>query len=619
MIKLLSGFIFISFLLLASCSFTSESGSNKSHNTAVSGASSTVAATVAAAAADKDTDSVFQLDSEVINGIMFRDVTAEQSRVYTITNLIAEFRSLLVNQSYLLSETKWDVCYKTELLDENNDTLLEISFGAGGVIFGRDVRIGGSLLKKGVAYDTEQWIYDYMREFFEGQVLNPVHIGYPARLEIPTDIYTVEMLDSGSSKINQYDTFSRLNAFTGKYISGKEFEIVGSERLFNNKSIQDEASKANGNQCLVITYNTSENYMDIHSANEYNELAKAYTLTFYKHPEIPDAYELVADTMVFYIRVGKDFDTAFRELFAQDRKTDIKLTPSDITTLFREKKPNYMEYICKNLGMTGWDDREDNKLDVKSMKLDSSSPYKVLCFSNPYDLRLLIFKYDNKTWNFTGYIDFGGRQAGTDYSTEKAGGRIWIVGNRCRGYGTGESINNREWYIITDKGVSLALSIPFDSYEVGPYGGYIYKAEDIKLKTGKNVSISADYNITRVYMLDIDSADEYRQVNMTGKKNMVFTWDDKEYRFVSACETDSRGLTVIPPEYSGLSENCGKLLDKNYDRLTANIKNLSEQNVEEMKRYKAQGIKEFLNDCPDSDKKAALCRLLNETYSGFIH
>lgn len=140
-----------------------------------------------------------------------------------------------------------------------------------------------------------------------------------------------------------------------------------------------------------------------------------------------------------------------------------------------------------------------------------------------------------------------------------AGGYTWIVGNRNRGHGTGEDINNREWYTVDGSGKKLAMSIPYNTYQVGPYGGSIFQADSIRLVQGGPVRLRVDYSLTRVYMLDIAEADEYGQVTVTAKKTVEFVWDADNRIFTSKYPIDERG---------------------------------------------------FLGDCPDGAKKAALLELL---------
>jgi len=73
-----------------------------------------------------------------------------------------------------------------------------ITMGASAVTFDRDVRIGGTILKKGVAYETGQPIFNYMLKFCEGCVLDPVCPTYPAAIEIPADGYAAGLINRGS-------------------------------------------------------------------------------------------------------------------------------------------------------------------------------------------------------------------------------------------------------------------------------------------------------------------------------------------------------------------------------------------------------------------------------------
>jgi hypothetical protein len=257
-----------------------------------------------------------------------------------------------------------------------------------------------------------------------------------------------------------------------------------------------------------------------------------------------------------------------------------------------------------------WNPRGDDALKKRKLKLADGRQYTVFDIINPYDSRLLFF--NTKTGRYIDYIDFGGRQAGTAYKTESSGGFTWIVGDRCLGHGTGESIYNREWYTIDDSGKKLALSMPYNTYEVGPYGGSIFEAGSIKLLDGSPVRLKVGYSLTRVFMLDIDDADEYGQVSIKTKKNVEFTWDPGLGRFTSEYKVGVDGVTQITPESTGITEKCGEILEKNFDRLKSGAEALDSLENDLVRSHKAGSLEEFLRACPESSKKAALLKLLSD-------
>lgn len=173
------------------------------------------------------------LDRLDIDGIMFNDFNNGQKVEYTITELINEFKSFISGQVYNVTDVEWDKSYIALLLDNDNRTILEITFGARSATFDRDVEIGGGHYEKDKTYDTGGWINEYMMQFIRGAVLNPVHISYPAKLRNPGGYYTTEMLNDGSLVINQYETLPALHAFIDGSLTGKDIEISGSERLFS--------------------------------------------------------------------------------------------------------------------------------------------------------------------------------------------------------------------------------------------------------------------------------------------------------------------------------------------------------------------------------------------------
>ena len=555
-------------------------------------------------------DEAVSLDTLDIACIAFKVINTEQSAEYTDKGFMEEFRSFILNQTYTDAMEDWDESHSASLLDKDRHTLLKLTLGARSIAFDSDVEIGGHRYEKGKTYETGEWLYEYMSQFIQGAVLNPVHIDYPAKLRIPGEYYTAEMLNEGSLTINKYETLTALHAFITGSFAGRDIEIIGSERLYSDEAIQAEEAKAWKIRVIRINCDSSDTYMYISSQNEYKELVGAYSLSLYKDAGRTGTYRLATGGEVFLIKVDDAFDKTFQELFYNDMKTKLKLNASDVEKLFGQKKPWSMDYICRNLGMELWNKREDDTLDRSRIKLDNGNPYTVLTIKNPYDSRLLFF--NSKSVAFIDYIDFGHREAGTAFTVERAGEYAWIVGNRNRGHGTGEDINNQEWYTVDDSGKKLALSIPYNTYEVGPYGGSIFQADEIRLEKGKPVRLSVDYSLTRVYMLDVPEADEYGQVNVTAKKNIEFVWDSGLRKFTASYPVDEEGLTQITPECTGITQKCGAILESGYNRLLVGVEALDSIENKLEKGHKAGALEQFLGDCPDSNKKTALLKLLSE-------
>lgn len=140
----------------------------------------------------------------------------------------------------------------------------------------------------------------------------------------------------------------------------------------------------------------------------------------------------------------------------------------------------------------------------------------------------------------------------------------------------------------------------------------MFKAEDIRLEKGNPVRLKVDYSLTRVYMLDVPEADEYGQVNISGKKTVDFVWDAGQQIFTSAYPISEQGATQISPECTGITKKVDAILESDYDRLLDEIKALDSLENKLEKDHKTGALELFLEDCPDSDKKAALIGLLSE-------
>jgi hypothetical protein len=593
------------FLLFVSCS--------NNNATFIDGHSSSLKDSSFSEPVSASVNNTVNLDTLDIGGVMFTNLNEGHSVQYTLVNLVNEFRSFISKQDYYVAESECDEYYSAILLDHNSQALLKIIIGSRSAAFDRNVEVNGKLYEKDIIYETCTWLYEYMEQFMQGNVLNPAYIDYPAKLRIPGEYNNVEMVYAGSNNINEYGTLTALHTFVSESFTGMDFEIIGSKVLYGIKSQQEEEAEAARERVIHIECDYSEIYMNVISQNEYMEFIRAYALSLYKDAEKPGIYRLATDGAVFHIKVDDAFDKAFQQLFENDMKSEFKLNLSDVKKIFEQKKPYYMEYICRNLGMEMWNSREDDTMEQSSIKLDNGNSYAVLRIINPYNSRLMFF--NNKTGAFIDYINFGGRQAGTDYTVQRADVKAWVVGDKCLGHGTGESIYNREWYTLDDTGKKLALSIPYDTYLVGPYGGSIFHADKIQLVNDDPIRIEVSYSITRVYMLDIAEADEYGQVKITADKKVKFVWDDSQRKFISGYPIDEQGVTQITPDVTGISAKCGAILEKGYDRLLSNIKALDSLENNLKRVHRAGSFELFLRDCPDSTEKAALLMLLSEKAS----
>lgn len=550
-----------------------------------------------------------KLDTLDIGSIMFRDLSEEQSAQYAMTNFINEFKSFISNQAYHITEDTWEEEYHVLLLNAENQTLLELSMSGRSVVFDRDVEINGSLYKKGTTYETGLWLNESMNQFLQGKVLNPVHMDYPAKVRIPREHYeAVDMLNAGSDNINQYETLDALYTFMNDTVAGRDFEIAGCERLYTDEAMQWEEAKAA--QTRVLQINCSSTHLNITSGNTYDELVTGYSFSLYKDAEKPGLYRLATGGEVLLVKVDDAFDRAFQELFDNDLKSGYKLDAAEVEKLFQQKKPYSMEYLCRNLGVEQWNERPEDTLKRSSVKLDNGNAYTMLSFKSPFDLRLLFF--DKASGAFIDSISFGGRAAGTEYTVQRSGKNAWIVGDRCRGYGTGIAIYNREWYTLDEQGKKLALSMPFYNVDIGPYGGSIFQANRLQLKGGDTVRLKVSYEITRIYLLDIPEANEYGQVEVTSNKQVEFVWDGSQRKFTSEFPVDDQGITQVSHTCAGISEQCGAILEKEYDRLLSGIEALASMENGSERAYRANVYELFLSDCPDGTKKAALRELLAE-------
>jgi hypothetical protein len=393
-----------------------------------------------------------------ISRISVKDIPAGRQKDYSEPGLIKEFCGLLENHRYTGIEKMSGESCRAEFFDLNGKSVFTLTFNDNTVYTDRDITIGKTELAEG-AYEADGWSWInfsfYLNQLDTGMVVDPENIQYPAKLKIPDEYYELRLIDEGDERINNYDVYPMLYDFMKTSFIGREAEIVSNKKYYDYEAVQSEIEKTKKeSRCIVVAYSTSDTRFEISSQDSYKSSILGYCPILAKIPNQPGMYKLIADRVILQLRMDSDFDTGFEALFLKNGKTYKAVSPEEIKGLFDGKQPHYMEYICRNLGIGEWTGNEPDRLEIKEMKLDSrSKPYTVVNIYNPFDLRMLVYRRNNDgAAGFVGDIGFGGRVAGTEYRLEKAGDRIWIAGNRCRGYGTGISLYYREWYLVTDNG-----------------------------------------------------------------------------------------------------------------------------------------------------------------------
>jgi hypothetical protein len=572
-----------------------------------------------AAINQKSEDNAINPDVMQISKIRIKSLYDACEAEYTDNSFISEFCALFAGQTFSKINSEWDGDYQVELLSEDGTIVATMTSIGSVVTFDNDITINERFIKKG-SYNANQWISDYVRKYMEGMVVDPVYIQYPAVISIPDNINYQDIVDKGSSKVNTYETIEQIYELLDSSFANNEFSILNARRLFDNEEVkaEEEKVKADG-RCILIEFNTSETYLEVISKNSNRQFAKAHIVTLAANTDKPGTYKLITNSMVFEIEADREFNERFDDIFRNNRIISKNLTPDDIKklyeenkTLYEENKPSYMEYVCKNLGIERWSGNPPNKIEITRQKLSKDGKmYTVLALSNPYRIRLYAFKGGNgHPWDFTDYIDFGGRLAGTEYRLESWDDHVWIVGNSCRGYGTGEARYYQDWYELTSEGKKLVLSFPYDEYfEHYLFGGHSVNADTISIETSGEMSVSVDYTITKIYQLNLDIADEYGRVCINTKKNVEFIWDEAMMKFVSEYDVDESGLTVVEAEYPEITRQCDDILEKYYAELLKMLAEVETEKNEFVRDTKIEGLMRFLRDCSDGRKKSKLTNI----------
>lgn len=569
-----------------------------------------------------DESNFFKINNSNISRLKINDVSMVIVTEYTDQGLIKEFCSFLENLKYNKIEKLLGEAYKVDLFDVSGNVVLTATFNDNTVYFDRNIKLGDILLSKG-AYETIDWTWVnfsfYLKQLSEGIVIDPENIQYPANISIPAsseDIHKVELIDRGSERVNTYDVYPMLYDLVYGSFSGNSFEIVSSKKFYNYEELQSEIDKAKKESpCICVTFGSSDTKLQISSGSAYKEYSMVYCLTLAKKPQEPGIYTLITDRMVFDIKVNSNFSDKFDALFTENEKAAKQVAPDEIKTLFNNKKPYCMEYICKNLGIEEWNGRLPDRLEIGKMKLNpESEPYTVVSLYSTFNLRMLVYKQNiiDSSLGYIGDMDFRNWPNPAEYHLEKTADQIWVTGTRYMGHGTGESHYSQQWYRVTDAGVKPVLLFSFDDYIEGPYGGYSVRAKEVCMQNTGSIIVKVDYDIAKRYNLFLTIANEYGSVELKGSKTAEFIWNETQEKFISEYQADQDGAFSITADSHEITKQCDELLKKHCMQLGMIIGTIPEVENEYERNRRAASIKAFLNDCTDCPEKVDLLKKLTE-------
>lgn len=629
--------LFLFIFVLSACQSRSESytGSSEPVLSAIDLIDSTASGTVPYNAAGSvefddlsgsvkftDDSSPVDIGAANISHIRIKDVSTMCENEITTQNMINEFCALIDNQKLTKIEKLSGEAYKVELADRSGNVLTAI-FNHNTVNFDRDIIVGDTVLSKG-AYENIDWSWKsfsfYLRHFIENRVVDPTNIQYPATISIQAtldDIFKLELADRGIERVNAYEVYPLLYDFINNSFTDNSFEIIRSKKYYDYDELQSEVDRTKKeSRCVLLTFSSSDTLLPINSSSSYDEFVMTYSITIARNPQ-PGIYKLITDKIVFDIKVSSKFDEGFISLFDENEKADEHVTPNEIKALFDSKKPYYMEYICKNLGIEEWSGRPPDRLEINHMKLNPESrPYTVVSIYDTFSLRMLVFKQNiiDGSLSFVGDMDFRNWPDSSEYGLEKAGDLIWITGKRNMGHGTGVSQTSQQWYMVTDTEVKPVLLFSFDDYSVGPYGGYTVKAKKGSLNKTDSVKIAVEYDTSKIYNLYLDIADEYGAVELKGSKTVDFVWNEQQQKFISENEVNENGAFTIFADTPEITKKCDELLKEHYIELGRVISAIPKEENEHGITWRAESIKAFLNDCTDCPEKTELLKKIGDIF-----
>ena len=562
--------------------------------------------------------------------VLVEDLSEEKHFTCSTPEMINELIKQVGNQIYTQVDSLTEVTHKAEFKDPSGQLILLMEFGYNGVYFDRDVNIGDISIKQGT-YDAAEspWASFtlYLNQLEHGYVMEPVDIKYPASIRILSQYYELKMIDRGNKRLNKYEVCPMKYDFVDRFVAGRDFVITEAKRYYDSMKLQsDKLDIMKEHQCLIVQFNSSDTRLEINTENDYHALAMAANITLAKLTDRSGEYALITDKMFFRIKPEEDFINGFDALFIENSGEFEEIQPDGILELFDSNMPYYVEYICSNLGISSWNGLAPQKIEVEEMVLDLEGvPHTVVNIYTPYDLRMLIYRPEgDESFRFIGNITFGGRSSEIDYELINATDEIWVKGESCRGSGTGVNMSHSDWYHLADGGMRLALSYPYDAHMDSPYGAYYVKATDTVINSTNVTRVQVAYDVTKRYYLFLDIADEYGAVELDGKKKVEFVWNSEEGLFEATVieggygaegEEGNNGIMnnenaiyYVDANCAEIDRKCDALLQEHYQQLSDNIDSIAD--VDNERRWRAQGIKTFLLDCSDCVEKDVLLQKL---------
>jgi hypothetical protein len=326
----------------------------------------------------------------------------------------------------------------------------------------------------------------------------------------------------------------------------------------------------------------------------------------------PCTYRILTDRMIFTVKADKEFDRRFNRLFDLNASVPHQVTPDEIKALSDGKKPDFMEYVSKNLGLNSMVLRLDYSFETKPIKPGDGSLYELLDFTDSYTTRLLIFKQNTgKEASYIGNIDIKGWGDNEGYKIRRVGDKAFIVaGKNLKGHGTGFLAYSQDWYLIENDAVRTVLSIP-SIYGSGETYGFNLELKDLKIESISGTGLTASYHLSKYYELNLPVADKYGNVTLTADKRAEFVWDEGRGGFTSKYNFDDRGIRDFVSDSREIKAQCSEILDKYYVQLENAITAISSE-PDNRKPWEAGPYKAFLEDCNPSEKTEHLKKTLAE-------
>lgn len=279
------------------------------------------------------------------------------------------------------------------------------------------------------------------------------------------------------------------------------------------------------------------------------------------------------------------------------------LSPQEIVDLLEARRFGALDTIWRDLKLEpiqliGYFDVK--KFDIPPSLINGPD---VVVEINQYDhSNYLFFKRDGNQWRLISYLpEIYSRFNESEYRFATYNEDIWLVINRHSGSGTGYSLFEENWYLLTENGFELKLTYSFSGYETTPMLSRTFDSQVINYDDQEQmvVEIEVDCSFSSYDDSNIDIFDVKRQ----GR----YTWDSTTQAFFA--DPDQLQIPILEPFETACPVDYENFVETYAEQLI----DITRHGNDEQKRW----LKQYLMQTGLSDEDDDIVKVLLDSLQRF--